>query len=317
MAKALEEQCPWLIHPCMSPLLEPRFRNHDAQARLIFWSAVNSGDPLRRFGTLHLEQDCHLFGTGGGFFVPAGEHEIALLADQMQESIYNPLPDPWGQVLPDHEAIGDLAHTSWWANAPQSDAGLEKFRSSIMRLLKAQKALQKLLPDVWNWFANMTCVVVPLRESEVDQFRSGTVTGIPGLVIVEITDSHLLTLEALIHETAHLYFHFAELDAPFVRPEHDKLYSSPLRRDPRPLRGIFLAYHALIYMCGFYREWFEATDDDRCREALEGLRPLCQDAGHILIEAKDGLTRTGQDFLGKCNILANIACKPDAGGGDV
>lgn len=307
LADAVERRRAWLIHPCLSPLLDSRFGLHDAQARLAFWIAVHSDRPLGVFGSIRLARDVELFGPGGGFPVAAGEHSFADLAAMMPESPGGPVPDPWGQALPDQAAIGGLAETAWWSRGSHDERAANQCRDDIRALLKTQHALRTVLPDAFGWFSGMTRVVIPLRAGEGEQFRSGSVAGIPGLVVIEITRSHLLTLEALIHETAHLHFHFCELAVPLVRPDHERLYASPLRRDPRPLRGIFLAYHALIYMCALYRDWFAATGDARCVEALANLRPLLRDAGATVAGADAGLTDSGRAFLRRCDKLAERA----------
>jgi len=217
----------------------------------------------------------------------------------------DPIPDPWGNALPDHAAVGDLAATAWWQREPLTESHGKQCRQDILALLKAQRALKSVLPAAHRWLTRMTRVVVPLGAGDPGQFRSGSVAGIPGLVMVEITGSYLLTLEALIHETAHLYFHFCEVSDPLIRADQTQLFTSPLRADPRPLRGIFLAYHALIYMRSFYRDWFAATGDGRCLEALDNLRPLCRDAGATMASAKTGLTYAGRAFLCQCDALAD------------
>lgn len=307
---AAHERAPWLVHPCLSPLLEPRLRTHDAQVRLLVWTALNSGAPAADFGTISLHADCDLFAPGGSFAVSAGEHRISDLVASAPTDDFSPMPDPWGHTLPAFDAVGDLALTAWWGHVPATAHDHDQFRASVSGLLKAQSALQRVLPAAWHWFSAMTRVTIPLRKSEGGQFRSGTMAGIPGLVLVEITDQYLLTLEALIHETAHLHYHFAEIVTPFVAPHHAQHYASPLRRDPRPLRGIFLAYHALTYMCGLYRDWHIATGDPRCREAFDQLERLRHDAGDTMQSAADGLTEAGRDFLARCSAMAAATPAP-------
>jgi len=251
-------------------------------------------------GTIDLAGDAIMFGRGGAFVVERGRHDLAALAREAPVSIYKPVPDPWGHSLPDRDMVGELGDCAWWSAPPSEEAGNAAFQASLAGLVFAQERLRETLPDTAKWLTNMAKVTVPLRKSTGNQFRSGSVAGLPGVVVVEVTDRPLLTMEALVHETAHLYFHFAEMADPFVRPGHDRLYASPLRRDPRPLRGIFLAYHALLYMCALYRALLQATGDQRCYEAFLQLSPLREDAGRTLADARAGLTAAGADLLATC-----------------
>jgi hypothetical protein len=304
LLRAAINKSPWLAHPCMSPLVNPKFGNHDAEARMAFWIAINSEVGLDALGSVDFDHPVDIFGQSGSFLASAGTHFFVDIGQSMPKGLAGPIPDPWGTALPERTAIGDLAVTSWWEHQPLTQRQELECNDNIVSLMRANHALRSTLPAAYAWYSGMTQVIVPLSAGGSGQFRSGSVSEIPGLVVVEITASYLLTLEALIHETAHLYFHFKELANPLIGTDGLKLYTSPLRVDPRPIRGIFLAYHALIYMCAFYEDWFAATTDRRCLEALDNLRPLRRDAGTTMASAEASLTDAGIDFLRICDALA-------------
>jgi HEXXH motif-containing protein len=303
LVAAATAQSAWLVHPCVAALLAGSPQNSGAQARLALWTAVNLGCDTAALGTIDLAEDTIMFGPGGAFVAHEGLHDLAALAREAPASPYQPVPDPWGHSLPEREVVGELGDCAWWSAPPDDEAAHTAFQASLAGLVFAQERLRETLPDTARWLTNMAKVTVPLRKGDGDQFRSGSISGVPGLVMVEVTDRPLLTMEALVHETAHLYFHFAEMTDPFVRAGHGSLYASPLRRDPRPLRGIFLAYHALLYMCALYQDLLRATGDRRCREAFLQLSPLREDARRTLADGRAELTAAGADFLVACEAL--------------
>jgi HEXXH motif-containing protein len=77
---------------------------------------------------------------------------------------------------------------------------------------------------------------------------------LPGVVTLDIDIDSVFLLEALVHESAYHHLFIEEAASPLVHPRHHGTYHSPLRPEPRPLRGILLAYHALAYICAFYTD---------------------------------------------------------------
>lgn len=59
--------------------------------------------------------------------------------------------------------------------------------------------------------------------------------------------------EHLIHETSHLNLNVVQAVDPLVLNSPDELHQSPLRRDPRPLMGIFHAQFVLSRLVHMYR----------------------------------------------------------------
>lgn len=313
--RASDEQATWLLHPCLAPLVDnSSFDAWDAHVRLIAWVAAHSPQSGYNLGTITLPEDAWVWGHEGGLVAPKGKQTLGDIVAQMGIGMEVAVPDPWGDALPDRQVLEDLAANAWWEELPLAPDREMQLIHDLRAMFSAETSLKTVLPETARWMRNVTSVVIPLAQSGKATFRSGSVAGIPGLVAVEITHRELLTLEALIHESAHLYFHLAEASNPFIVEDHSDLYSSPLRTDPRPLRGIFLALHALIYMCGFYRSWHAKTGDERCLEALSHLRPLQDDAAETLHGASSALTAAGIAFLHTCSGLMEPAHSIDARG---
>lgn len=295
----------WLIHPCVVALTDGCGRGASAHAQLAAWVAAHSVVSGMQLGVIALSEDMWLWGRQGPFQLSAGTYPLAEIVKHMSDPLSVAVPDPWGDTLSEPTDIGDLAAGAWWTQVPLTQERQARLAADLRALCTAESALATVLPEAARWLRDVTSVVVPLFATGGATFRSGSIADIPGLVMVEITDKRLLTLEALIHESAHLYFHIAESASPFVVDGHDERYPSPLRRDARPLRGIFLAVHALIHMCAFYECWYAATGDDRCLAAVGELRLRRDDAMKTMRGANRALTASGQRFLDACIALVD------------
>jgi hypothetical protein len=299
VVRAADERAGWLPHPCVTAILDEGERACADHARLAVWVAANTQGA--ELGAMSLDESVWVWSHDGSLEVEAGVHDLATVP--AGEVPAYAVPDPWGHSLHSGHDLGDLADCTWWNRGSLSQEDRVRLTSDIRSLLELQRSLSRVLPDAADWVADVTSVIVPLTGSSPDRFRSATFPGLPGAVFVEVTSQPLLTIEALIHESAHLHFHMEETGSPFFVPGHAERYRSPLRPDPRPLRGIFLAYHAMIYMCAFYEDWLRATGDERCAEALGGLRAGRDDAGAVLRGAASGLTDAGRRFLRTCQSL--------------
>jgi HEXXH motif-containing protein len=97
----------------------------------------------------------------------------------------------------------------------------------------------------------------------------------PGLIQVAALNGPVAALEGLVHESAHHHFRMLEAAGPISTPHDNDRYPSPLRADPRPLRNVLLATHALQHVVAFYDGALEvgllAADWSRRRNALDAL----------------------------------------------
>jgi HEXXH motif-containing protein len=103
----------------------------------------------------------------------------------------------------------------------------------------------------------------------------------------------------LVHETAHHLLYVTEAAGPLIDPEEGRLFTSPLRHDPRPLRGILLAYHALAFICAFYSDLEQSLIGKEIidRTDVANLQRLTYEAESTLLSASSSLTSQGAIFF--------------------
>ena len=118
-------------------------------------------------------------------------------------------------------------------------------------------ALLAALPEVAGWLRATTRALDLLPERFFAKAPDGALVScsspeVPGFIRITRCREPLKLLEMLVHETAHLYLFRAEAAAPLIDPSSTLSFSSPLRHEPRPLRGILLALHACAYIAAAY-----------------------------------------------------------------
>lgn len=302
LVKAAQERQGWLHHPliCAVTLGERRL---DRDFRLALWTAAHQPDGAA-LGDVSVREPVWGWAPDGGRQVDRGRHDLVALAREVcGPDAVSPIPvalDVWidSVGLPLPQAIVSYEEWSWAHHQPMSDEDTERLQHDIVSFMRAMRTLGDLLPACSEWIAAATKVVVPLYRTPGTRFRSGSSAALPGLIFSDLDGPVTQTLESMVHESAHLWFCLAEAGGPFVQPTHDTLYKSPLRTDPRPLRGIFLAFHALAFMAALYSDWAEVgpSREDALAE-LDAVRTLRDDAAGTLDSARDGLTERGASFL--------------------
>lgn len=292
---AAEEGAGWLFHPFSHALFaHPYSLKNDLQ--LLAWISLNTGAPL---GVVMVDEPVWIWSVSGGQEVPSGCHEIAELARAIGEDKY-PLPvalDVWFESA---------------APAPSIDLGFGKERlwrsascdideRGIVRFLRTLNLICSHMPDCARWLSTVTPVVVPLVALPSGGFNSSSQADLPGLIFADIKDEAQIA-EALVHESAHHYLRIAEGNGPIIQPNHQDTYASPLRSEPRPLRGILLAYHALAYICAFFAEAHVLGLTSA--EELADLHLKTTEAERTLESAAVHLTSSGQEFFERTREVA-------------
>jgi HEXXH motif-containing protein len=171
---------------------------------------------------------------------------------------------------------------------PQDEATLA---CEIVTYCHAIERLRECLPQTLQWISAATSVIVPMRNPGLNVFRSCSQATLPGLVWTDLAGGEAQIMETVVHETAHNHIYTAEAEAPLVDPGHQDRYSSPLRPEPRPLRGIMLACHALAYICaafvdaqhnGYFERGFpEAVFSDLALRRDHAERTLTENRRHL------------------------------------
>jgi HEXXH motif-containing protein len=240
----------------------------------------------------------------GGIKISAGSHDLQEVAQQVTGSAW-PVSialDAWCH------SIGFALDASWAEAGSISDEEEAGFQRNVIDFLHAMNWADSVLPEVGDWLTSVTKVAIPLRwDGEPGSvFRSGSTVEIPGMVALDLFGGEIQILEALVHESAHQHLYVAETEAPLIAPGCEERFRSPLRPEPRPLRGLMLAYHALAYICLFYEE-AARTGLVTPTGALSELQSQRAEAESTLLANRHLLTPAGREFLERTLEVADHA----------
>jgi HEXXH motif-containing protein len=118
----------------------------------------------------------------------------------------------------------------------------DEFQSQIQR---AAGALEEFLPNYYVWTTALIREIVPIKTKEV--FRGGTSSRsfmfCPGHIHFSVEATLIQTINMMIHECSHQFFHMALWNAPIVKKGAPEAYSV-LKNTRRPLEKVLLGYHA-------------------------------------------------------------------------
>jgi HEXXH motif-containing protein len=291
LEQAAENHDPWLTHPCASVLTSSKDAKTPVRdLQLAVWTAANTS---RSLGKFVLPEPAWVWTPGGGIEVAPGCHDLEEVAQRVTSSDWpaSVALDAWCH------SIGFALDASWAEagfNSAEEEAG---FQRNVVDFLHAMNWADSIRPAVGAWLTSVTKVAIPLRwdGKAGSMFRSGGMAQIPGMVALDL-GGEVQILEALVHESAHHHLYIAETDAPLIATGCEQRFRSPLRPEPRPLRGIMLAYHALAYICLFYEE---ATNSGLATPAgtLSQLQSQLEDAEATLLANRHLLTPAGTEFL--------------------
>ena len=161
------------------------------------------------------------------------------------------------QVLPYKDSF--LSSTQWeyyhfvmtpggYSDAVFLPPSKESFaRSSSL----CQKALLEIKNVAPTYYAEVQQFVSHILIVHSDKFEAGSSFDVLGLItFIESLDFRTL-VEHIVHETAHQYLYNVMTFDQVCSGEG--LYESPLRKDPRPLEGIYHATFVLARIIDFYK----------------------------------------------------------------
>jgi HEXXH motif-containing protein len=161
----------------------------------------------------------------------------------------------------------------------------------------AASFISQFAPAYVGWVRDVVTGVIPLRGTSTST-RSSTHRHRFSFLAASIHSRPVQMAEAFVHESSHEYFFLAEQVHALVNGADPLLYHSPLRKCPRPIRSIFLAYHAVVNMLYLYRASLAQgyQDDGYCTYYS---RRLVEIAGEMLrdLSRSPGLSAAGRSFL--------------------
>jgi len=290
--RAAEEQMRWLIHPCSNAVtLAGSQAKFERDLQLAIW--VNLNDPQFE-SAVKLSEPIWVWSEAGGVKLDAGIHKLSEIAEVIKADTEESLIaiDPWARSV-------RVSFLQLWSDAePFGREEKNTLNSELLVLLRSLQVAESTIPECSRWITHSSRVVVPLQRPTGAHSTSSSSATIPATVFITVHDE-IQVIEALTHETGHQQFFIREAGGPLVKPDHKERYKSPLRSDPRPLRGVFLAYHALVFMSAYYRDALEQeiTSSSVLEPRFRSVVASKRDAEMVLLQNKKHLTSDGRHFL--------------------
>ena len=174
---------------------------------------------------------------------PALPHARLALADDNPLPIFYDHPKRRGNVV----GLGDAPAEAW-----------------LDQLAFAVDQLAAHLPALLDEMRLFLGHIVPVGTLAEDH-QSASYPHALGTIYLTLHPRPMMMLEALIHEFQHNKLHALMQLGPLLAGDEDLRVASPVRPDPRPLRGVLLALHAFLPVAELYRR-LVAADDPLTRE---------------------------------------------------
>jgi hypothetical protein len=250
LASACDRQLDWLYHPSMTVWLDDS--GPDMDRRLLqayIWIARHVKDAAFQ---LNLSRSYLVWTEAGGVSIPT----FCDFSDLGLQTITEPSIDldPWSLCS------GTRYADTWHIDSEWNETLQLAFRHSIEVASSGLETLREALQDLYAWVLYATRIVVPRIPNGTNALRSESREDQIGTVYVDApTVSGFL--EAVVHESAHQHFYLMELSNALVA-NPKAAYYSPLKKRARPVRGVFLAFHALLFMRAYYQIAIESQIDD-------------------------------------------------------
>jgi HEXXH motif-containing protein len=177
------------------------------------------------------------------------------------------------------------------AALPEADSRMLDALVAGLRLLDAAS------PAYAGWVRGIVRQVAPLA-------LNGTVVAswsslhYPGLISLTLFDSPIDMAETLVHEASHQRYHLLDRCFPMVElGAIENMYWSPIKRCPRPLPMLLLAFHAFGNIALLFHELWRrgVLNIDRFSYHMADLREWLPAIANTL-DSSTGLTADGESF---------------------
>jgi hypothetical protein len=304
---ALQSRAEWMIHPCVNIFtLQSSAYSERREFLLAFWTLLHDDHPS---GEVWLKEPAWAWTPGGGFAVSIGHHRFADLIHKARDVPRAPLGveiDVWSDSVgialdspTPGEPIRELPQTVW---------DREQLVSSVATVLRSLCFLKQALPECLDWVRTVTKVIVLLPRLP-GLTRNWSRQDVPGLIYTTVPHDMLEILDTIVHESAHRCLFCVETIGPIVTAHDPAVHRSPLRKDLRPLRGIIIAWHAIVYMAALYAglERSGMLRDDRVAHRLARLHKQHAQCAETVGRSPGLLTSFGRLFVNQIEEIANHA----------
>lgn len=177
-----------------------------------------------------------------------------------------------------------------YTQAPPEDL----FKNTSTLIQNALHEIQNVSPD---YFEETKALVSNVLVVHSNRFLAGSSFTLLGLIVLVDNHDPNMTAEYIIHEAAHQYLYNLMTHDELCSGEG--LYTAPLRKDPRPLEGIYHAAFVLARIIDFYNKAL-ATKTTLSKgfmeKQIDHYRLRYKGAYDLLVE-KATFTDLGRDLL--------------------
>jgi len=233
----------------------------------------------------------------------------ARLLGEMDTRIDAPLPSfysRWG-ALPESTARRYLAYVNVDPTTQVNFKALSSSEFDNARRLAddAFGVLERVAPEIGAEIRSLLTEIVFVSDVPNESLRFGGATSFFcwGALFLNAARHRALVemIDGLTHESAHAYLFSLSFGDAFVENPDDELHPSPLRRDPRPLDGIFHATYVSARMHYTLSHMVESgvlseNDESEARNALAASRTAFSD-GLKTLNAYASLTPLGRRVM--------------------
>lgn len=239
---------------------------------------------------------------GVAFDVPQGTmtlsaHGVSVSGTPVPERRASaPLADAARLVLVDTNPLSDVeAHPDKLGNA--LDLGGRSVDAWQQSLTSSLALIERHLPGLYAEMRLLLRHVVPVGYDEHKHLSASYLEAI-GVVYLTLHPQQMTMVEALIHEFQHNKLNLLLGLDPVLDNGEEPLFSSPVRPDPRPLRGVLLAVHAFQPIALLYEKLLAEPDVNRAEleRRLGQIAKTCREGCDVLLPNARP-TRVGQPLF--------------------
>lgn len=200
-------------------------------------------------------------------------------------------------LVDDNPAAMSALHPDRAGNA--LDLGAKSPEAWCDALREALAIVDAFMPTLTPERRLLAQVIVPVGVDD-ERHDSCTYEGAPGAMYLSLHPDPVKLAEAIVHEFQHDKLHaLMRLDA-LLENGREEGFRSPVRPDPRPLRGVLLAAHAFLAVAEMYRAMrasgHAATRHPRFDARVEAVRVANVEALAVLRE-RARVTAVGGQLL--------------------
>jgi hypothetical protein len=190
----------------------------------------------------------------------AQKDDLATFKSLVDTFVYHPNPIGNAPCAPLSYGNSLLTPHQWslihHVMTPERLVGATMEPPSAMAFQKTAAILTESLAEIrrlsQNDYDEITHLVDHILVVTSDKYIAGSSFDLMGLVCFKDGLDFPITVEYLLHETAHQYlFNLMVFDAVCTG---EGIYESPLRKDPRPMEGIYHATFVLARILAFYHK---------------------------------------------------------------